>query len=208
MDSKIFLQGLALGFSIAAPVGPIGVLCIRRTLAEGRWIGFSSGLGAAAADAFYGSVAAFSLSLIANLLTDQQFWLRLLGGLFLCYLGVRTALAIPADRPAAASGRGLFGAFASTLLLTLSNPMTILAFGVMFAGIAPVGGERWAQALLLVLGVFIGSAAWWLTLSTGVGYLRHRFKRTAMLWVNRISGAIVLGFGLAILASLWVATPG
>jgi threonine/homoserine/homoserine lactone efflux protein len=197
---NIFLQGLLLGFSIAAPVGPIGVLCIRRTLAEGRAVGLASGLGAAAADAAYGLVAAFGLTAISSVLVGQRFWLGLLGGLFLLYLGARTLLARPAEQPAhAASGRGLVGAFLSTLALTLTNPMTILSFVAIFAGLGVAAGADYGAALL-VGGVFLGSAAWWLTLSLLVGALRSRFDARAMLWVNRLSGVIILGFGLV---ALW-----
>src|SRR5690242_13032805 len=130
-----WLRGLLLGFSIAAPVGPIGVLCIRRTLADGRVVGFVSGLGAATADAFYGAVAGFGLTVISALLIEQRFWLRLIGGGFLLYLGVRTVLARPAERAASAGGKGLAGAYGSTLFLTLTNPLTILSFAAIFAGL-------------------------------------------------------------------------
>src|SRR6478735_6371119 len=107
MDLGFFLKGLVLGFSIAAPVGPIGVLCIRRSLAEGRVVGFVSGLGAATADAFYGAVAAFGLTFISALLVSQQLWLRAIGGAFLCYLGVKTFLAPPSTQPASTRSMGL-----------------------------------------------------------------------------------------------------
>jgi threonine/homoserine/homoserine lactone efflux protein len=110
---EFLLKGLVLGFSIAAPVGPIGVLCIRRTLAEGRAAGFASGLGAATAEAIYGSVAAFGLTVISNFLRSQEFVLRLVGGVFLCYLGVKTWLAQPAERAATAEGHGLVGSYTS-----------------------------------------------------------------------------------------------
>jgi threonine/homoserine/homoserine lactone efflux protein len=199
------LRGLALGFSIAAPVGPIGVLCIRRTLADGRIIGFASGLGAATADGFYGAVAAFGLTAVSTLLTGQRFWLHLIGGAFLCYLALRTMLRKPAVRSAGATtgARGLAGAYGSTLALTLTNPATILSFAVIFAGLFPSGGRAgYGAAALLVAGVFCGSALWWLTLSTGVGLLRSRFDLHAMRLVNILSGIILLGFGLVVLASL------
>ncbi len=199
-----FLRGLLLGFSIAAPVGPIGLLCIRRTLADGRWFGLASGLGAATADALYGSVAAFGLAAVSSVLVNQQGWLRLVGGLFLLYLGVRTFLAKPDSQEAAAQGRGLAGAYFSTFLLTLTNPLTILSFTAMFAGLGFGGAQTgWLQALWLVVGVFTGSALWWLLLSGGVGLLRERFSPAAMAWVNRFSGAIIAGFGAAALWSLW-----
>ena len=153
MDIHFLLRGLIIGFSIAAPVGPIGVLCIRRTLAEGRAFGFASGLGAATADAIYSCIAAFGLTFISSILIGQEVWLHLVGGAFLCYLGLRTFLARPAEHAAPATGRGLFGAYTSAFFLTLTNPMTILSFMVIFAGlgVASESGD-YASAGLLVLG--------------------------------------------------------
>jgi threonine/homoserine/homoserine lactone efflux protein len=196
------VRGLVLGFSIAAPVGPIGVLCIRRTLAEGRAAGLATGLGAAVADAFYGAIAAFGLTAVSGALVHQQMWVRLLGGAFLLYLGIRTWRAKPAEREADARST-LLGAFGSTFLLTLTNPMTILSFAAVFAGLGfGAGASDSASATALVLGVLAGSAAWWLLLSSGVGLLRARFDLRAMQWVNRVSGAIITGFGVLALASL------
>jgi threonine/homoserine/homoserine lactone efflux protein len=203
MDASLMLKGLLIGFSIAAPVGPIGVLCIRRTLAQGRAAGLVSGLGAASADALYGCIAGFGLTFISSLLISQQIWLKLIGGAFLCYLGIRTLLAQPAERAATAAGMGLLGAYTSTFLLTLTNPTTILSFVAVFAGLglASMGGD-YAAAALLVLGVFAGSALWWLLLSGGVGLFRTRFDTHAMRWVNRISGGVITVFGVLALASL------
>jgi threonine/homoserine/homoserine lactone efflux protein len=201
MDIPFLLQGGIIGLSIAAPVGPIGVLCIRRTLTEGRLAGLVSGLGAATTDAFYGSIAGFGLTAISGLLVSQQAWLRLVGGLFLCYLGVKTLLARPAQQAAAVRGRGLWQTYASTLFLTLTNPMTILSFAAIFAGLglARTHGD-YASAAMLVLGVFLGSAAWWLLLSSSVDAFRAKFPTAGLLWVNRVSGVIILGFGTVALA--------
>jgi threonine/homoserine/homoserine lactone efflux protein len=202
MDDSLFLRGLVIGFSIAAPVGPIGVLCIRRTLANGQILGLVSGLGAATADALYGCVAGFGLTFISSLLIDQQMWLRLFGGLFLCYLGVKTLLSQPAQA-AQAGGSGLLGSYASTFLLTVTNPLTILSFAAIFAGLglANTSGS-YSAALVLVAGVFLGSASWWLLLSGGVGLFRDKFNTQGMLWVNRISGVIITVFGMIALGGL------
>lgn len=201
MDILFLWKGVALGFSIAAPVGPIGVLCIRRTLADGRIVGLVTGLGAATADAFYGGVAGFGLSLVTGLLVSGQNGLRGIGGLFLCYLGIKTFLAKPAEQAAGAKARGLGSAFASTFFLTLTNPMTILSFAAMFAGLGAVGkGKSGATMTLLVLGVFLGSALWWLFLSAAVGVWRARIDRRRLEWVNRLSGGVIFGFGLLSLA--------
>jgi len=199
-----FGRGAVLGFSIAAPVGPIGVLCIRRTLAEGRLSGLATGLGAAAADGLYGAVAALGLTWVTSLLVGQQSWIKLVGGAFLVWLGVRTFVARPSDRAAEAGATGLLGAFVSTFGLTLTNPMTILSFVAVFAGLG-LGAEATASpatALLLVAGVVVGSAAWWLALSAAVDLLRGRFDAAGLLWVNRFSGIVIGGFGLVALASL------
>lgn len=203
MDIAFLLRGLLIGFSIAAPVGPIGVLCIRRTLTEGRAAGLVSGLGAATADALYGCVAGFGLTLISNFLVSQQLWLRLVGGLFLCYLGVKTLLSKPAEQAAIAKGSGLFGAYASTFFLTVTNPMTIISFAAIFAGLGLASRTgSYTAAGVLVAGVFLGSALWWLLLSGGVGLLRDRFNTAGLLWVNRLSGVVIIGFGMLALASM------
>jgi len=205
VDLSFFLRGLLLGFSIAAPVGPIGVLCIRRTLERGWAAGFISGLGAATADGFYGAVAGFGLTVVISLLTGVQLWLRLAGGAFLVYLGFvafRKAAALPAAQSAPVTG-GLARAYASTLLLTLSNPATILSFLTIFAGAGVVSSAHSTLAAVsLVAGVFCGSALWWLLLSSLVGWLGARLGLSALLWVNRAAGLVLAGFGLAILISL------
>jgi threonine/homoserine/homoserine lactone efflux protein len=199
-----FARGTLLGFSIAAPVGPIGVLCIRRTLAEGRVTGLATGLGAAAADGLYGVTAAFGLTWITALLVEQQDWIRLAGGAFLMWLGVTTLLAKPADAAARAGGAGVAGAFGSTFLLTLTNPMTILSFVAVFAGLGLGASGSHADAALLVAGVIVGSAAWWLLLSAGVDRLRTRFDTGAMRWVNRFSGLVIIGFAAVSLAGVFL----
>ncbi len=192
-------KGFVLGFSIAAPVGPIGLLCIQRTLEKGFRSGVATGLGAATADAAYGALAAFGFSALTGILVASSGAVGLAGGFFLCWLGIRIFLAKPASRAAGApeNGRGLLADFASTFILTLSNPMTILFFAAVitgFSGETSAGGTL--QGLLLVTGVFLGSVARWLFLSLLVGGFGKRFDDRARLFVNRISGAVVLGFGI------------
>lgn len=202
-DISFLLQGLILGFSIAAPVGPIGVLCIRRTLTDGRIVGFVSGLGAATADAFYGAIAGFGLTFISSFLIDQEVWLRLTGGIFLLYLGFRTFLSSPADGPALKSRGGIFGAYVSTVVLTLTNPLTILSFAAIFAGFGLAStGKNYVSAALLVFGVFAGSATWWLLLSGGISLFRRRFGIEALRWTNRVSGLVITIFGILVLRGL------
>ena len=202
MYLNFLLRGLIIGFSIAAPVGPIGILCIRRTLNGGRISGLVSGLGAATADSVYGCVAGFGLAFISNFLVKQQIWLHVIGGAFLCYLGIKTLLAKPANQAAAARENGLVGDYASTFFLTLTNPMTIISFAAIFAGLGLASTRgNYGSAGVLVMGVFIGSALWWLVLSSGVGIFRKKFNTNSLQWVNRISGVIITGFGLFALLS-------
>jgi len=204
MDVSFLLRGIIIGFSIAAPVGPIGVLCIRRTLAEGRRAGLVSGLGAATADAVYGSIAGFGLTLISSILVSQQVWLRLIGGIFLCYLGVKTFLAKPAVEAALAKGSGWIGAYASTFFLTLTNPMTILSFATIFAGLGIVSVDgSYVAAGVLVFGVFLGSALWWLLLCSGISWFSTKFNLRGLRWVNQIAGVLIMAFGLVALFSLY-----
>jgi threonine/homoserine/homoserine lactone efflux protein len=206
VDATVLLRGVALGFSVAAPVGPVGVLCIRRTLADGRVTGFVTGLGAATADAFYGGVAAFGLTFVTRLLLGEQVWLRVVGGLFLCYLGIKTLRSRPAETETSAARSSLFSAYFSTLALTLTNPLTILSFAAIFAGFGGLVNApgAWNAAALLVSGVFAGSALWWLLLAGGVGLVRGAFDRRRLVHVNRASGAINTVFGVVALAGLLV----
>jgi threonine/homoserine/homoserine lactone efflux protein len=201
---SVFLRGLIIGISIAAPVGPIGVLCIRRTLSDGRLSGLLSGLGAATADMIYGAIAAFGLSVIMNVLIEQAFWLKLIGGLFLLYLGIKTLLSKPAEEAARANSSGLSGAYLSTFFLTITNPMTILSFITIFAGLSTTEHQS-TNPMVLVAGVFGGSAAWWLALSFGVSLMRERISPNLMLWVNRVSGLVIIIFGIYSLVSIFLA---
>lgn len=199
----IFLRGLIVGISIAAPVGPIGVLCIRRTLAEGRLSGLISGLGAATADAIYGIIAGFGLTFISGFLVAQQNWLSLFGGVFLCYLGIRTFLSSPSEEAAQTEGNGLLRNYLSIFFLTLTNPMTILSFAAIFAGLGLAHNRGdYGSATILVLGVFTGSALWWLILSFGVSLFRERVTPQWMVWINRSSGLVVFIFGVMALISI------
>lgn len=203
MDTAFLAKGLVIGFSIAAPVGPIGMLCIRRTLGDGRVAGLLSGLGAATADAIYGCIAGFGVVFVSTILLTQQVWLRLVGGVFLCYLGARTFLASPEERISATNPLGLAGIYLSTFFLTLTNPMTIISFAAIFAalGVGNTSGS-YISAVTLVVGVFVGSALWWLILSSIVSLFRSKLKPGWLKWVNRLSGLVILGFGVLAILSL------
>jgi threonine/homoserine/homoserine lactone efflux protein len=207
MDAALFVQGLALGFTIAAAVGPISLLVIRRTLTEGRVVGLVSGLGVATADASYGAIAAFGLTALTDVLVDWRRALGLVGGAFLLWLAWRTVRAVPGDAaadPARRDRRGLFGAYLSTLGLTLTNPMTILSFAALFIGLG-VTGRAPASAAILTIGVFAGSAAWWVILTVGVGALRSRITRIWLHRVNVASGLLIGGFAVLAIGSAIIA---
>jgi threonine/homoserine/homoserine lactone efflux protein len=202
MDPTLLARGAVLGFTIAAAVGPISLLCIRRTLAEGRLVGLASGLGVATADATYGAIAAFGLTAVTDLLLDGRRILGVVGGAFLLWLAWRTFRAVPGEAAAVdvPARRGLPGAYLSTLGLTLTNPMTILSFGALFVGLGVTGGDA-AEAALLTAGVFVGSAAWWIVLVTVVGALRSRVTVEGLRAVNMVSGVLIGAFGIVALAS-------
>jgi threonine/homoserine/homoserine lactone efflux protein len=202
MEPTLFIRGLVLGFTIAAAVGPISLLCIRRTLAEGRLVGLVSGMGVATADATYGAIAAFGLTAVTDLLVDQRRVLGLAGGVFLLWLAWRTFRAVPGEAATASTDgrRGLLGAYLSTLGLTLTNPMTILSFAALFVGLGVTGGDA-VGATMLTLGVFAGSASWWIVLVTAVGAFQSRLTTTGLRLVNVASGLIIGAFAVVALAS-------
>ena len=218
---ELFIKGIVIGLVIAAPVGPIGFLCVSRTLEYGAGVGLATGLGAATADAVYGAVAAFGLMQVAVALSEQDTVLRIVGGLALCLIGLRTlVLAERKQRELAAKGpvpgpsfrvagrqmgRGVTGYFSSSFLLTLANPATILGFLAFFAAVG------WARdldtrtgATILVIGVFLGSAAWWLGLAGATAMLSSRMGERERSWIQRISGLVILGFGVFALLSVFI----
>lgn len=198
-----FLKGMIVGFSIAAPVGPIGILCIRRTVQFGRWSGLFSGLGAALADAVYAIIAAFGLTLISHLLIAGQGWIRGVGGLFLLYLGWKTFFAKISDNTKKVSHKTFLSDFISTFFLTITNPMTILSYIGVFAGIGLSSLQgSYAESASLVIGVFIGALLWWLILSEGVTLFRKKITKPIMVWINRIAGILIAVFGVIALLTL------
>jgi threonine/homoserine/homoserine lactone efflux protein len=203
VKGELFLKGLAFGFVLAATVGPMWVLCLRRTLAHGAAVGFASGMGIAVADGLYGAVAAFGLTAVSGLLLAHSFWIGLAGAAFLLYLGVKTLIAKPGELDAERSGSGVPGAFLSTLGLTLTNPPTILAFAAIFAGLGLVSSANYGAAALIVLGVFLGSAGWWLILAAAAGRLRHRIRPAHLRAVNLVAGLAILAFAAWQLAVLF-----
>ena len=202
MTIDYLLRGLLIGFSIAAPVGPIGVLTIKRTLTEGRASGFVTGMGAAMADTVYGVIARFGLTAISSFLLTQELRIKLIGGLFLLFLGIKSFVAKPASQAANVDSKGLFNNFISTFFLTITNPTTILSFLAIFAGLG-LGTTQadYSSSTTLVFGIFLGSALWWLILSSAVSYFQSKMSPDKLIWINRLSGLIIVSFGLVALYS-------
>jgi threonine/homoserine/homoserine lactone efflux protein len=198
------LKGIAVGIVIAVPVGPVGVLCVRRTIFDGRLFGFLSGLGAASADTIFGIVAGFGLTVVSDLLLDFQSWLRAAGGLFLVYIGFSALRKrIARYETPEKSAENLLSAYLSTFALTITNPVTILAFLGIFAGVGFTGEEATlGRAAMLVAGVLLGSLIWWLGISLGAGFFRKSFGERHLTLLNRISGAILTLSGIGLVCSL------
>ncbi len=209
MESFLFfLKGIAAGFVVAAPVGPVAVLCVRRTIARGPLSGAATGFGAAVADTVYGVIAAYGVSFLANALIANEFWFRTIGGIVLCILAAKTLFASPAEAPAR-SFNGYAGDFLSALVITGTNPITVIAFGVVFTTIGvATAGTALHLAEALVAGVFIGSMLWWMTLTGIAGLFRSVLGRGGLRWINRVSAAVILLTGILMLVSAaWPDNP-
>ena len=198
VDWSLFFKAVLIGLSIAAPVGPIGLLCIQRTLAHGMRTGFVSGLGAACADAVYGAIGAFGLVAVSDYFIALQMPLAIAGALFLAWMGVKLLLAKSIGQEASqVSATGIDGkAFVSIFFLTLANPMTIISFIAVFASIAGPSLPNAASAGLMVSGVFLGSACWWLLLSAGIALLSRQISKGLQTAINNLGGLLLLGFAV------------
>jgi threonine/homoserine/homoserine lactone efflux protein len=201
MEFIYLLRGLAIGFSLAAPVGPIGVLCIRRTLAYGSKRGLVVGASAASADMMYGIVAAFGVTLISDFIFIHQNIIRIAGGILLLFLGYHSYRSHPATDTESNNANGHTRAFISTFLLTLTNPMTLFAFAAVFAaiGLEKIVGD-YSLASFLVIGVLLGSFCWFSLLTTLVHFFREKISTNGIALVNKIAGSLLIIFGIV---ALW-----
>jgi len=199
-DLIFFFKGFIAGLMIATPVGPIGMLCIERTLVKGSLNGFVSGVGAATADLLYSSVAAFGLTVISDFLVGQQMWLRLFGGIFLIFLGLQIYRHRNKQPAQVRKGRGYLSDFCSAFVVTFFNPVTVLAFIAIFAGFGMVGTTK-ASAFMLVGGVFVGSSSWWIGLCGFAAIFGNKLKSTNFLWLTKVSAVIIIVFGIVMLLS-------
>ncbi|MGZ8463951.1 MAG: LysE family translocator [Candidatus Binatia bacterium] len=203
MPISYVIQGILIGLAVAVPVGPLGLLCINRSLMLGALAGLASGLGVASADALVAGIAALGISLVSDFLIEQQFLLRLIGGIFLCVLGYRIYRIEPAVKVPTISTNGLLGAYATTFFLTVSNPVTILSFIAIYAGWhVPSLRGHYPAAALLMAGVFIGSALWWVALFAGLTLFRLNISNGFLAMVHRVTGIMIVGFGVVVLLSL------
>ena len=203
MPVYLLLQGMVIGVIVAVPVGPLGLLCINRAVSLGPLLGLFSGLGVASADALAAGIAALGISLVSTFLIDHQIFIKFVGGVFLCYLGFKIYRTTPSQQPPPTNVNGHFGAYATTFLLTFSNPVTIVSFFAIYAGwgVESLSGHYLAAAIL-ALGVLIGSALWWIALFVGLTVFRHKFSLEVVGLIHRVSGALSAGFGFIVLLSL------
>jgi threonine/homoserine/homoserine lactone efflux protein len=204
VDTALFLKGFVIGLMVAVPVGPIGLLCVNRTISKGPSYGLASGLGVATADAISAGIVALGLTLVSSFLMSHLIWLRLIGGIFLCYVGAKIFSTQPSEASAWDKEQNLLHAYASTFFLTFTNPLTLLSFVAIYAGwgVEDLTGHYLASAILTA-GVFSGSAIWWVVLSSGIPAVRVMFTHSGLRWVHRVSGAIIAGFGFVVLLSLF-----
>jgi threonine/homoserine/homoserine lactone efflux protein len=194
---ELFLRGVLAGLAISIPVGPVNIFCIQRTLLKGRLTGIIAGLGAAAADTIYGSIAGFSISFIIGFLVRQLFWIRLVGGALLIVIGVAYYFKRPKSlAEERAQKDSPHSDVASAFLLTLANPTTVLSFLAVLAGLHLEEGRPWYLTMFIVLGIFAGAMLWWVVLSLAASYFADRFNDRAVLWMNRIGGLAIGGFGV------------
>jgi threonine/homoserine/homoserine lactone efflux protein len=201
MDAWLFWKSLSIGLAVAAPVGPMSLLCIHRTVDHGHSAGLVFGAGIAAADLTYAAIAAFGITAVSSTLLAGAFWIRLVGSALLVILGLRIALAKPASETGQSIADSGLRAFVTAYGLTMANPPTILFFAGIFASVASLASV--SQSLIFSGGVFVGSMLWWIVLTTLVSTSSAWLKPAVLGWINRISGGVLLGFaayGLATLA--------
>jgi threonine/homoserine/homoserine lactone efflux protein len=202
MELTLFLKGIVIGFVMAVPIGPIGIMCIRKTLTEGRLRGLIIGLGAASADLLYSCIAAFGFTTVSSVISNERIWIRLIGGTLLLFLGLRTYRAKPTNPKFNIHSSGMLGSYFYTLFLTLTNPLTIFVFIAVFAALGLENEVKIFSGSVLVTGVFIGSCLWFLLLSTGVTLFRKKLDLEGLRWVNKIAGILIILSGVLAIGSL------
>lgn len=206
MNTILLLKGLLIGLAVSVPLGPMGMVCVTRTLNHGRYSGFFSGLGAATADTIFALVTGFGITFIINFIHQQELYFQIIGGIFIMYFGWRLFSTNPVKkfRNRKLSKNKLAQDFVSVLLFTLSNPMAILLFLGIFAAVNVVPDQTsLLQNIILFAGVFVGASLWWFFLSSLVYSFRTRLRLRGLLWVNRISGGFMVLLGSIVIISLF-----
>lgn len=194
-ELELLIRGVIAGLIIAAPVGPVNVLCMHRTILNGWRAGVISGLGSASADVIYGAVAGFSITFVINFLEKELFWIRLVGGLLLMAIGVWYFFKSPGSL-ASKEGEDVAATFRDTFFLTLTNPTTVLSFLAVLAALGMAQHRHWWLTLFMVAGIFTGSMLWWIILASIMSRLRDRFNDRSLVWMNRIAGIAIGAFGI------------
>lgn len=202
MEFAIFFKGICIGFALAVPIGPIGIMCIRKTITEGRIRGLVIGLGAATADLIYGLIAAFGLTVISSTLDSQRILIRLVGGILFLFLGLKAFRTRPVKTNFSIDKRSFLKIYFSTIFLTLTNPMTIFAYIAVFAALGLGTGLNYFSTSALVAGVFIGSFLWFLSLNSGIILFRKKLDLGGIRWVNKIAGILIIISGIVAITSL------
>lgn len=204
MLTSLFFKGSLIGFSIAMPVGPVGMICIQHALRRGLWAGLIAGFGAALADAFFGGIAGFGVSLLSHLLIRYQVWLQIMGAFILCCLGIKIFKSAPATENAPEMSFSPTRIFLSTFVLTLTNPLTLFSFAAIYTSLGvPLSQEEVLPGVILALGVLLGASTWWTMLILGISLVGKRFQLMSSPLFNRLSGGFLTGCGcLASLSAL------
>ena len=205
MEVILVLKGIIVGISVSAPLGPLGILCIQRTMNKGFLYGFVSGLGAVFADILYASVAGFGISIIADFLKAHEFAIRVVGGIFILVVGVMIFRSNPVKqiRQQNAQKKGYVSDFVSSFFITVTNPLTIIVFGAVFAGLGLDQSSTFGMIMYTLSGIFTGAILWWFSLNIGVNIFRKRIRLRNLYWINKVSGVLVAAFGIAIFVSIF-----
>lgn len=208
---EIILKGFVVGLLGSIPLGPIGVMCIQRTLSKNHKSGFVSGLGSASADLIFAAVALFSLTVVMSFIESHLVIIKALGGISVVIVGFSIFMKNPVvqiRRNRSGKGNSLWSDYLSLFFITLANPTFILIFVALFAASGiNIGDMGYVGGLLTIAGVFIGASTWWFMLTMGVNFLRKSFRPRHLLWINRISGAVIIALGIAAIMSIFINTP-